>query len=335
MGIHSVIRASVTSGIVVFHSTVQMAAIGLLITSAVSAGLAWFVTKRLTKDHDVAIDSDGKELSDAVRNWWAFGAFVDASLFFLPAGTLWIVMAFSPDQSELAVLTASYVLGQAMIPLLQAVNRGFVRLTALENEASSTDRARGVLSNVLDGLLPLAGFVLLFSLFAGAWLVTVLFGTQTDVVWWVPGVVVLGMLGLSFSHLLSESLGNAGWLKQRCFCVLTISILSLAVTVELSRRWGTLGGAVAIGVTGCGLPIALGALLRGRLGSFWPWKGTLSVILSTGLAVMAGFISGPIRQENWYFLPTLVLTYCIGLILTDNPAGLKLVQSLKARIGIA
>jgi len=336
MGIHSIVRALLTTGFVLFAPTLQAAVIGLLLTAGVSTLLGIVAVASLPRPASTEVESRRQQMSSELRRWWTFGAFVDASLFSLPATTLWITMAYSPQHSQLGALTTSYVLGQAIVPLLQAVNRGFVRMTVVEKEQDSASGARHVLSDVLQGLLPIVGLILAMSFCGGAWMLQVLFGAKYVAGWWLPGAVVVGMLGLSISYLFSEALGNCGRLRERFVCMLGVSAFSLIITMILSRAMGPSGGALAIGATGLATLVTLGRALQFRIGDFWPWAGLKGVLASAVAAAIAfSLLSGRLGGND---LPVLVMTalvYVAGLLVTREPGSQRMLlfgTSIASRI---
>jgi O-antigen/teichoic acid export membrane protein len=245
-------------------------------------------------------------------------------------------MAFSPNHPQLAALTASYVLGQAIVPLLQAVNRGFVRLTVVESDNASASHARQVMADVLQGLLPIVGLILLMAFTGGAWAMRVLFGANYIADWWLPGVVVLGMLGLSLSHLFSEALSNCGKLRERFVCMLAMGAFSIAITLSFSKLWGPPGGAAAIGVTGVSVLLALSRLVQSRIGDFWPWRSLRDVLASAGFAMaIGGLISDRVSQDDWPNLAAIAIAYFCGLLLTQEPGSQRLFRFLAARASMA
>lgn len=336
MGTHSFIRAISTASIVLAVPTIQSAILGLLLTAAVSAFLAVIVVRASVDAVAGFTDDRRHQLAAEVRRWWTYGAFVDASLFSLPATSLWITMAFSPNHPQLAALTASYVLGQAIVPLLQAVNRGFVRLTVVEGDNASASHARQVMADVLQGLLPIVGLILLMAFTGGAWAMRVLFGANYIADWWLPGVVVLGMLGLSLSHLFSEALSNCGKLRERFVCMLAMGVCSITITLTFSKLWGPPGGAAAIGVTGVSVLLALGRLVQIRVGDFWPWRSLRDVLASAAIAMaIGGLISRRVSQDDWPTLAAITIAYFCGLLLTQEPGSQRLLRFLAARAKLA
>lgn len=325
MGIHSFLRAFITTSLVLFSPTLLSAVIGLLVTAGISTFLGIVAVSHLSRTVTSDDESRRKQLASEVRRWWTYGAFVDASLFSLPATTLWITMAYSPQHSQLGALTTSYVLGQAIVPLLQAVNRGFVRMTVVEKEQDSVSGARRVLADVLQGLLPIVGLILLMAFCGGAWMLQVLFGAKYVAGWWLPGAVVVGMLGLSISYLFSEALGNCGRLRERFVCMLGVSVVSLLMTISLSSAFGPSGGALAIGVTGIATLATLGRALQMRIGDFWPWPGLKAVLLSAALAALGfGMLSSQFDGND---LPVLVITaavYLGALLVTQEPGSRRM-----------
>lgn len=325
MGIHSFLRAFITTGLVLFAPTLLSAVIGLLVTAGMSTFLGIVAVSNVPRPESLDSISRRKQMSVEVRRWWTYGAFVDASLFSLPATTLWITMAYSPKHSQLGALTASYVLGQAIVPLLQAVNRGFVRLTVVEKEEDSASRARHVLADVLQALLPVVGLIVVMAFCGGAWMLQVLFGAKYVAGWWLPGAVVVGMLGLSISYLFSEALGNCGRLRERFAGMLGVSAFSLVMTITLSRALGPSGGALAIGATGVASMFTLGRGLQLRIGDFWPWRGLKPVLVSvTVTAVVFRVLSGRIAGND---LPVLVITaavYLGALLMTQEPGSRRI-----------
>ena len=339
MGIHSLIRACATSAIVVVDPTVRGAACGLLLTAAVSALLAVRTSRELTAASFSSGDHGPGEVMAEVRRWWAYGAFVDGSLFFLPPAILWITMAHSSRHSELAVLTASYVLGQAVVPMLQAINRGFVRLTVVHDEQHSSNQARAVLASVLGGLMPITGLVLLSAFTGGARLLSVLFGARYTAVWWLPGMVILGMVALSLAHLFSEALGNCGELRRRFHSVLLAGAGGLAATVYFSRIGGPAGGAVSIGLTGLLMLVSLGSALQARIGQIWPWRGMRDVAFSSCLALGSWrllygsqTLRGLAESQQMVLLFVIPLVYLAGLLLTKEPGTRQLLRTVASRL---
>lgn len=325
MGIHSILRAFITTGLVLAAPTLQFAIIGLLVTAGISTFLGMIAVTTLKRPENQDSESRRNRMAAEVRRWWTYGAFVDASLFSLPATTLWITMAYSPQHSQLGALTASYVLGQAIVPLLQAVNRGFVRMTAVEKEEDSASRARHVLADVLQGLLPIIGLILVMAFCGGAWILQVLFGARYMSGWWLPGAVVVGMLGLSISYLFSEALGNCGRLQERFAVMLGVSVFSLVMTITLSRALGPSGGAVAIGATGAASMVALGRALQLRIGNFWPWRSVGPVLVSATLAAfMFRVLASQVIGSD---LPLLVITAIIypgALLMMREPGSRRI-----------
>lgn len=325
MGIHSFLRALITTSLVLFSPNLQAAVVGLLLTAAISTLLGIIAVSNLSRTACSDAESRRMQMAAEVRRWWTYGAFVDAALFSLPATTLWITMAYSPQHAQLGSLTTSYVLGQAIVPLLQAVNRGFVRMTVVEKEQDSASRARHVLADVLQGLLPIVGLILLMAFCGGAWMLQVLFGAKYVAVWWLPGAVVVGMLGLSISYLFSEALGNCGRLRERFLCMMGVSAVSLAMTITLSRAFGPSGGAMAIGATGIATLATLGRALQLRIGDFWPWHGVKAVLVSTTVASgVFVLLSGRLGGNDF---PVLVITaalYLGALLVTQEPGSRRM-----------
>ncbi len=325
MGIHSFLRAFITTGLVLLAPTLLSAVIGLLVTAGISTILGIVAVSHLSRTVTSDFESRRKQMAAEVRRWWSYGAFVDASLFSLPATTLWITMAYSPQHSQLGALTTSSVLGQAIVPLLQAVNRGFVRMTVVEKEQDSASGARRVLADVLQGLLPIVGLILVMAFCGGAWMLQILFGAKYVAGWWLPGAVVVGMLGLSISYLFSEALGNCGRLRERFVWMLGVSVVSLAMTMTLSSAFGPSGGALAIGATGVATLATLGRALQMRIGDFWPWQGVKAVLVSATLsAILFRVLSGQITGND---LPVLVITatvYLGTLLVTQEPGSRRI-----------